>query len=67
MRKRLRKLKRKVDEGTVEYSNVENMFKGWMGSFYKLLSKEQRNNLIELFSSLYNKQIHIIRGKMYIE
>ena len=67
MRHRLKKLCRKVYEGTVEYDNVENMFRAWMGSFYKLLSVEQRCNLIKLYEELFNKRIMIYNNKMYIK
>ncbi|MFR4579799.1 MAG: hypothetical protein ACLT76_09460 [Clostridium fessum] len=45
---------------------VENMFRGWMGSFYKLLSKEQRKNLIGLYEDLFEKSIAIISKRMII-
>lgn len=45
---------------------VENMFKGWMGSYYKLLSKEQRKNLLLLFEELFGKSITISNKKLII-
>lgn len=39
MRRKLKKLAVKVKDGKIPYENVENMFRGWMGSFYKLLSR----------------------------
>lgn len=42
------------------------MFRGWMGSFYKLLSKEQRKNLIGLYEDLFEKSITIISKRMII-
>lgn len=39
MRRKLKKLATKLANGEIEYENVENMFRSWMGSFYKLLSK----------------------------
>ena len=67
MRRRLKKLANKVNEGTVKYENVENTFRSWMGGFHKLLSNEQRLNLIELYEQLFNKKIHIVKSKMIIE
>ena len=49
LRRKLKKLAIKVQNGDIPYENVENAFKGWMGSFYKLLSKQQRVNLITLY------------------
>ncbi len=66
MRRKLKKLSVKVKNGEVEYENVENMFRGWMGSFYKLLSKQQRSNLITLYEELYNKQITVINKKLIV-
>lgn len=45
---------------------VKNMFKGWTGSYYKLLSKEQRKNLLLLFEELFGKSITISNKKLII-
>ena len=66
MRRRLKKLAIKVQNGEARYENVENMFKGWMGSFYKLMSRKQRRNLIELFETLFDKSIIIDCKKLII-
>ncbi len=65
-RRKLKKLAVKVADGEIEYGNVDNMFKSWMGSFYKLMSKRQRENLIELFEDLFGKKITIVKKKMVI-
>lgn len=59
MRRRLKKLAIKLENGEVPYENIEGMFKGWMGSFYKLLSRKQRENLLTLYEDLFNKSITI--------
>ena len=66
MRRKLKKLAVKVKDGEVPYENIEGMFKGWMGGFYKLLSKQQIKNLIRLYEDLYNKTIEVIDGKLVI-
>lgn len=66
MRRKLKKLSIKVEKGEVDYQNVENMFKGWMGSFYKLMSREQRKNMIQLYEKLYDKSVSIVSKKMLI-
>lgn len=66
MRRRLKKLAIKVASGEIPYENVDGMFRGWMGSFYKLLSKKQRENLISLYEELYGKTITIVNKKMII-
>lgn len=66
MRRKLKKLAVKVQNDDIPYENVENMFKGWMGSFYKLLSRKQRKNLIQLYEDLFDKSITVISKKMLI-
>lgn len=66
MRRKLKKLAVKVNHQEIPYENVENMFKGWMGSFYKLLSKQQRKNLIELYEDVFDKTITIVDKKLII-
>lgn len=66
MRRKLKKLAIKVTNGDVAYENVENMFRGWMGSFYKLLSKEQRKNLINLYEDLFDKTVTVVNKKLVI-
>lgn len=67
MRRKLKKLSVKVANEEILYENVENMFRGWMGSFYKLLSKEQRKNLIHLYEDLFDKTITVVNKKLVIE
>lgn len=66
MRRKLKKLSVKVKDGSVCYENVENMFRGWMGSFYKLLSKQQRMGLIQLYENLFDKTITVVNKKLVI-
>lgn len=66
LRRKLKKLANKNKRGQVEYQNIENMFKGWMGNFYKLLSKQQRKNLLKLYEELFDKTITITNKKLVI-
>lgn len=66
MRRKLKKLVIKVQNNEVKYKSVENMFRGWMGSFYKLMSKEQRQNLIGLYEDLFDKSITVVNKKLVI-
>lgn len=66
MRRKLKKLAIKVKKDEVLYENVEGMFKGWMGCFYKLLSRQQRQNLLRLYEDLFDKTITIANRKMII-
>lgn len=66
MKRKLRKLAVKVQEGEIPYENVEGMFKGWMGEYYKMMSKQQRENMLALYEDLFNKDIQIVKKKMII-
>ena len=66
MRRKLKRLAAKVKNEEISYENVENMFRSWKGGFYKLLSKEQRKNLIGLYEDLFEKSIEIVNKKMII-
>lgn len=66
MRRKLKKLASKVTDGEADYDNIENMFRGWMGAHYKLLSKEQRKNLIQLYEDLFDKEITIVNKKLIV-
>ena len=66
MRRKLKKLALKVANGEIPYENIENMFRGWMGSFYKLLSRQQRKNLITLYEDLFDKTLSIVGKKLVI-
>lgn len=66
MRRKIKKLAVKVKNGELPYENVEEMFKSWMGDFYKLMSRKQRQNMIALYEELYNKTVVIVKKKMVI-
>ena len=66
MRRKLRKLAIKVSSCEVEYVQIENMFKSWMGGFYKLMSKTQRKNMLALYEDLFDKNITVNNKKLII-
>lgn len=66
LRRKLKKLAVKVANGEIPYENIENMFRGWMGSFYKLLSRQQRKNLMTLYEDLFDKTLSIVGKKLVI-
>lgn len=57
MRQKLKRLHKKWLDGETPYEAIEEMFRSWMGSFYKIMSKKQRLGLIHLFEDLFNKKI----------
>lgn len=66
MRRKLKKLAIKVETGELAYDRVETMFKSWMGSFYKLMSRKQRRNMIILYEGLFRKRIEVVGKKLII-
>lgn len=67
MRKKLKSLAIKVENGEMSYEQtVENMFKGWMGNYYKIMSRQQRKHMIELFEKLFRKNVVIQKHKLII-
>lgn len=61
MRQKLKDLKEKFDNHTIPYAAIEEMFRSWMGSFYKVMSKDQRSQLINLFEKLFDKKIVFVK------
>lgn len=66
MRRKLKKMSVKVKTGEIPEEYLENMFRSWMGAFNKIMSKQQRKNLILLYEDLLNKNITIINKKLII-
>lgn len=66
MRRKLKKLAVKVEQGKMPYENVENMFKGWMGNYYKCLSRQQREGIVGLYGTLFHKKVHVKNKKLII-
>ena len=64
MRRGLKKLSVKVHNDDIPYEYVEGMFKSWMGSFYKILSREQRHDLLVLYDQLFNVMTEVSDGKL---
>lgn len=59
MQRKLKKLQTKILQGDLPYSAAEETFKSWMGSFYKIMTKKQRKNMIFLYESLFKKNVEI--------
>lgn len=66
MRSKLKKLAQKVQNEESNYIDVEIFFKSWMGSYYKVMSKDQRLGLLSLYEELFDKTITIEKGNMII-
>ena len=66
MRRKLKKLAEKAKNDDILYEDIENMYRSWMGDFYKLMSRQQRQHLIQLYEGLFDKSISIKNKKMVI-
>jgi hypothetical protein len=52
-RKRLKAYKRLLDKGEMQYSSIEQAYKSWMGSYYRIMSKKQIRNMKALYTELF--------------
>ena len=55
-RRKLKAYKRLLDAGKITYSEVENIFKGWLGGNYKRMSHRQIYNMTDLFITLFRRK-----------
>lgn len=53
MRRKLKKLKPKVDSGVIPIEDIVNLYHSWIGNYAKYMSKIQRYNMNLLFYELY--------------
>lgn len=60
MRQKMKGLKSKLDEGKTTYESIEEMFRSWMGSYYKVMSKQQRLQLIKMFEELFDRKVLVL-------
>lgn len=71
MRQKMKGLRRKLDAGETTCESIEEMFRSWMGSFYKVMSKSQRLQLIKIFEDLFDRKVRFRKQsgkwKMIIE
>jgi hypothetical protein len=54
-RKRLKAYKRLLDKGEMQYSSIEQAYKSWMGSYYRIMSKKQIRNMKALYTELFGR------------
>lgn len=56
MRRKLKKLSAKVKSGERSYELTRNLFRSWSKDFYRLMSKQQRQNMDKLYNDLFQKE-----------
>lgn len=55
-RRKLKKLRRMVDDGTITFEKAQNQYLSWMGNFYRYMSKGQRARMNDLYNDLFIKE-----------
>ena len=55
MRRKLKKLKGRVIRGETREIKVAEMFRSWIANYGKVMSRQQRENLIQLYRNLFGK------------
>ena len=56
-RKKLKAYKRQLDLGKIDFATVENSFKSWIASNYKIMSRLQIDNMFKLYYRLFGRRI----------
>ena len=56
-RRRLKAYKRQLDAGRITYEDVEQSAKSWMGTYAKLMSKDQIRHMKALYKALFGKEL----------
>ena len=55
-RRKLKAYKRLLDAGKITYSEIENIFKSWLGGNYKRMSHRQIYNMTDLYIRLFERK-----------
>lgn len=55
-RRKLKAYKRLFDKGNMEYGEIEQAYKSWMGSHVPIMSKIQVKNMKQLYRDLFGKE-----------
>lgn len=56
-RKKLKAYKRLLDKNKIKMNEIENIFKSWMSSNYKVMSKIQISNMYQLYYDLFGRRV----------
>ena len=54
-RRKLKSYKRLLDKGALNISDIDNIYKSWMGNYARYMSKVQRNNIKSLYEQLFER------------
>lgn len=56
-RRKLKAYKRLLDNNRLTYNEIENIFKCWIASNYKIMSKMQISNMYQLYYDLFRRRV----------
>ena len=56
-RRKLKAYKRLLDKKRITMDDIENIFKSWMSSNYKIMSKMQISNMYQLYYDLFGRRV----------
>ena len=56
-RHKIKAYKNILDKGEIEYADIEQAVKSWMGAFSYLMSKKQIRNMKRLYAELFGKEL----------
>lgn len=56
-RRKLKAYKRLLSKNRITINEIENIFKSWMSSNYKIMSKKQISNMYQLYYDLFERRI----------
>lgn len=51
--RKLKKFKAMLDDGSMTYGKIQNQFQSWMGNFKKAMTKKQREDMTNLYNTLF--------------
>ena len=54
-RRKLKAYRRLLDKGVMQYADIENSFKSWIGANYKRMSHQQISNITDLYIRLFRR------------
>ena len=56
-RRKLKAYRNLLSKGEIEYADIEQAAKSWMGNFAYLMSKKQKKNMKKLYRELFGKEL----------
>lgn len=55
-RRKLKAYRRLYDAGKMDYKDIEQAYKSWMGAYTPIMSKKQVNNMKNIYKEMFGKE-----------